>query len=216
MFVSGVSDLIEKECCMAMLENDMNIDFLVIYAQGIEKEKLEERSRETKRYRLDDNSPQGRLDGHGCPRFQQRFSGQSSSKVPPRFYKERVFNPKSQGKGIRSLFPSCSRCGKRHEGKCLASMNGCYGYGEIGHKIRDCLILKARRREGKKTLLGCVKCDRSHEGECLAGSNICFGYGNLGHKIRHCSTVARNEGDSRLRSQPYLSFGLVRFSWFRY
>jgi len=42
-------------------------------------------------------------------------------------------------------------------------------------------------------------------GKCLAGSNVCFGCGELGHKIRHCPTVARNEGDSRRRSQPYPS-----------
>ncbi|XP_049394763.1 uncharacterized protein LOC125859071 [Solanum stenotomum] len=51
--------------------------------------------------------------------------------------------------------------------------------------------------------------DRRHVGKCLAGSNVCFGCGELVHKIRHCPTVARNEGNSRRRSQPYLSSGPI-------
>uniref|UniRef100_M1DEG7 Polyprotein n=1 Tax=Solanum tuberosum TaxID=4113 RepID=M1DEG7_SOLTU len=48
-FVSGVSDLIEKECSMDILKNDTNIDHLVIHAQRFEREKLDERSRGPKR-----------------------------------------------------------------------------------------------------------------------------------------------------------------------
>ncbi|WMV49837.1 hypothetical protein MTR67_043222 [Solanum verrucosum] len=38
-------------------------------------------------------------------------------KVPPRFSKEKVSYPKSQGKGSGSLFPTCAWYGKSHEGK---------------------------------------------------------------------------------------------------
>lgn len=31
-FVSDVSDLIVKKCCIAMFDNDINIDSLVIYS----------------------------------------------------------------------------------------------------------------------------------------------------------------------------------------
>uniref|UniRef100_M1DHJ3 Gag-pol protein n=1 Tax=Solanum tuberosum TaxID=4113 RepID=M1DHJ3_SOLTU len=37
------------------------------------------------------------------------------------------------------------------------------------------------------------------------GSNACFGCGKKDHKIRHYPSVAKNEGDSNRRAQPYLS-----------
>lgn len=40
-FVSGVYDLIEKECSMVKLMNDINVDHLMIHAQLFEKEKIE-------------------------------------------------------------------------------------------------------------------------------------------------------------------------------
>uniref|UniRef100_M1DF30 CCHC-type domain-containing protein n=1 Tax=Solanum tuberosum TaxID=4113 RepID=M1DF30_SOLTU len=41
-------------------------------------------------------------------------------------------------------------CGKKHEGKCLAGREGCFGCGGTGYKMRDCPKAKAMRREGKK------------------------------------------------------------------
>jgi len=112
-FVLGVSDLVVKEYRTTMLGHDINISRLMIYAQRIEKEKLRERSKETKRYRIDDdNSSNKRFDGHGRPRFQQRFSEQDPSRIPPRFSKGRVSNQKSQGKDRRPIFFTCSSCGK--------------------------------------------------------------------------------------------------------
>ncbi|WMV50218.1 hypothetical protein MTR67_043603, partial [Solanum verrucosum] len=49
-----------------------------------------------------------------------------------------------------ALTPPYARCGKRHKGRCLAGLRGCYGCGESGYKIRDCPILIARGREGKQ------------------------------------------------------------------
>uniref|UniRef100_M1DQG8 Gag-pol polyprotein n=1 Tax=Solanum tuberosum TaxID=4113 RepID=M1DQG8_SOLTU len=48
-FVSGVFDLIAKECSMVILRSEMDIDCLVIYARCFEKEKHEERARGIKR-----------------------------------------------------------------------------------------------------------------------------------------------------------------------
>jgi len=96
-FVSGVSNLIAKECSMVMLRIDMDIDCLVIHARCFEREKLEERSRGTKRYRLGDgNSSQGRLN-------RPKFYGQSFSKVYPRLKQKRVSNAKSQANDGRTL-----------------------------------------------------------------------------------------------------------------
>jgi len=39
-FVSGLSDLMIRECIVVMLENDMDMDRLVIRAQRFENEKL--------------------------------------------------------------------------------------------------------------------------------------------------------------------------------
>ncbi|WMV49832.1 hypothetical protein MTR67_043217 [Solanum verrucosum] len=78
------------------------------------------------------------------------FNKGFTDKVPPRFSKERVCNPKSQGKGSGSLFPNCARCVKRHEGKCLADREGCYSCGKSGHKMRDCPMLMTKGREGKQ------------------------------------------------------------------
>lgn len=45
-----------------MLDHDMDISRLMIYAQGVDEEKLKERFLEKNRFRTDDlNSPQGRF-----------------------------------------------------------------------------------------------------------------------------------------------------------
>ncbi|XP_049391320.1 uncharacterized protein LOC125855617 [Solanum stenotomum] len=67
---------------------------------------------------------------------------------------------------------------------------------------------KPQRESSGILVLDCGKCGRKHVGECLAGSNACFGCGKMDHKIRHCPLVAKNEGDSRHRAQPYPSSGL--------
>jgi len=76
-----------------------------------------------------------------------------------------VPNPKPQGgnNGGSSL-TTCARCGRKHEGKCLAGTYGCFGCGKSGHKMRDCLMLKAKVREGKQAL-------PSHSGLSVAKQN---------------------------------------------
>ncbi|WMV13447.1 hypothetical protein MTR67_006832 [Solanum verrucosum] len=141
-FVSGLSDLIIKECSMVLLENDMDMDHLMIRAQRFEKEKLEERSRGTKRYRLEDDN------------FSLEESyGQSFYNIPPKFNQKKVFTPKSQGvsgSGSYVIRPTCARCGKKHDGKCLAGTKDCYGCGRNDHKIRDCPVLATRGKERNK------------------------------------------------------------------
>ncbi|KAK4717981.1 hypothetical protein R3W88_016319 [Solanum pinnatisectum] len=49
--------------------------------------------------------------------------------------------------GSRALLPSCYKCGRKHEGKCLVSSNSCFGCGTIDHKIRDCPSVAKNKRD---------------------------------------------------------------------
>ena len=53
-FLMGVSSLVEKERCMSMLHNDVDISRLMLYAKEIEESKLREISREGKMPRSDE------------------------------------------------------------------------------------------------------------------------------------------------------------------
>ncbi|KAH0768772.1 hypothetical protein KY290_012753 [Solanum tuberosum] len=85
----------------------------------VSEEKLKEKSREVKRAKT------------------------GSSNAPPKFNKDKLSNPKPQGGNDSgsSLYMSNIRCGKNHEGKCLASTDGCFSCGKSGHKIRNCPML---------------------------------------------------------------------------
>ncbi|XP_049378133.1 uncharacterized protein LOC125842894 [Solanum stenotomum] len=121
-------------------------------AQGLEFIYLRQGNMSVREYAL-------RSGGRGRSRFRQKFSGQGSSSAPSSPNNYRVSNPKPQGDGNRPSMPTCAKCGRNHEGKCLA------------------------------------------------GSNSCFGCGKTDQKIRNCPSVAKNEGDTRRRGQPYPSSG---------
>ncbi|WMV07933.1 hypothetical protein MTR67_001318 [Solanum verrucosum] len=46
---------------------------------------------------------------------------------------------------------SGKRCGKKHDRKCLAGMDGCFNCGMSGHKIRNCPLLVTKGRECRQT-----------------------------------------------------------------
>uniref|UniRef100_M1DQA4 Gag-pol polyprotein n=1 Tax=Solanum tuberosum TaxID=4113 RepID=M1DQA4_SOLTU len=100
-------------------------------------------SREVKRARTNDGKfPNAMFDTQGRPKSKQRYSSQDSSNTP-RF---------DQDKGCGSPLPNstCTKCGRIHYGKFLAVMDGFYGCGNSGHKMRDFPVLKAKGREDKQ------------------------------------------------------------------
>lgn len=140
--------MVVKQCCTAMLINDIDISFIMVHSQHIEEENLKERSKEVKRAKNGDgNFSLASSDGHGHPRFRQRFSGLLSSNAPPKFKNYRVSNPKTQGgngNGSSLPMPTCTKCGKMHECKSLFDMDGCFDCGKSGHKMRVFLILATK------------------------------------------------------------------------
>lgn len=147
-FVSRVSNMIFKECFTTMLVHDMYISRLMVHAQQIEEKNLKEISREELMDIMDDeNLVHARFGRWVRCRFRQRYSGQGSTKAPPKPRNERVSNSKPQGDNCKSLISTCAKCGRNHEGKCLEGSNGCFGCGKMDHKIRDWLSIANNNRD---------------------------------------------------------------------
>ena len=45
---------------------------------------------------------------------------------------------------------TCTRCGRKHYGKCLAGMDICFCSGKSFQKISDCPSLSTKERDGSK------------------------------------------------------------------
>jgi len=86
-----------------------------------------------------------RSNEQGQPRFKKRSSNQDSSNTL------RV----NQEKGSGSPFPkpTCTKCGKKHHGKCLAGTNGFYSCGKNDHHVKNFHTLTAKGREAKQASL---------------------------------------------------------------
>ncbi|WMV58499.1 hypothetical protein MTR67_051884 [Solanum verrucosum] len=98
--------------------------------------------------------------GHGRSWNRQKFFGIGFSN-DPKYKDEKVSTPRPQGMSNESLWLTCSRCGKRHEGKCLAGRDGCFGCGESSHMKKDCPKAKATIREGNQ--VACSGGDVEHQ-----------------------------------------------------
>ncbi|TMX04920.1 hypothetical protein EJD97_003882 [Solanum chilense] len=125
-----------------MLNNDMTLSRLIVYAQPIEESKLKTTSRNMKRSGSSDQDQ---------TRFKKRAQGQEE----PRSAKVKL--EKRGGSQNGKLM--CVTCGKRHYGKCLDGNSGFYGCGKDDHKVMDRPTIAARGREGKQVARNLPKDD---------------------------------------------------------
>ena len=68
-FVIGVDDLVKEECHMVILNGDMTLSRLMVYAQSIEESKFGRRSRDVKRRR--------RIEEQAQPKFKNKSPNQN-------------------------------------------------------------------------------------------------------------------------------------------
>ena len=60
--------------------------------------------------------------------------------------KGKASGSKSQGSGLRTkTYPTFPKCGKNHPDKWPAGKEGCFGCGQFGHRLRDCLSQQGQR-----------------------------------------------------------------------
>ncbi|XP_055814547.1 uncharacterized protein LOC129884242 [Solanum dulcamara] len=140
-FILGVSDLVLKECRTTILIKEMNMPTLMTHAKQIKKEKLKKRSRgESNRARTDgEKFSHGKSSNDGLPQFLQKYICKNSfNTLAPKFSKDRVSNPNPQGDALSGQpISPCKKCDKKHIGKCLTRSGACFGYGNMGHQVKD-------------------------------------------------------------------------------
>ncbi|XP_049362923.1 uncharacterized protein LOC125827652 [Solanum verrucosum] len=53
-------------------------------------------------------------------------------------HKGRASGSRSQWSALgKSTYPTCPKCGKNHLGECLAGKEGCFGYDQSVHRLKD-------------------------------------------------------------------------------
>lgn len=53
---------------------------------------------------------------------------------------------------VFTLYPTCRKCGKNHLKEFLYGKEGCYGYGQVGHKLKDYISNRQGNKGGRAQL----------------------------------------------------------------
>ncbi|KAL2471983.1 RNA-binding protein 1-like [Abeliophyllum distichum] len=105
--------------------------------------------------------------------------------------------------------PSCLKCGKKHEGRCLKRNRICYRCGNKGHFVKDCTHNQLEKVEKSKENVGvfalphqgaeedtrCKKCGKRREGECLKVT--CYRCGNERYFVKDRTQNHKVENQSK-------------------
>ncbi|XP_070003070.1 uncharacterized protein [Nicotiana sylvestris] len=123
-FVLGLSDDLFADANIAAQNNDMAITKMVAFVQGNEDRGKHQFFKKSK------SGPAPSSASAPVPR----------SKFNKKNQNFRTADSQSQASvGYRVPgYPICNTCGKRHPGLCRLGTNGCFGYGQQGHFLRDC------------------------------------------------------------------------------
>lgn len=109
-FISDMSNLVLSKCQMDMHVKEMDISYLMTYEEKIEKEKLREHAKESKKAWMDGGGfSHQRSEGHRRLRSGQRLVNQRSTNTPPKFNKNKRANPNPQGGSGAQASPNCSK-----------------------------------------------------------------------------------------------------------
>ena len=95
-FLTGVSNDLVEECNSTIIDDNINVSRLIVYAQQVEITRFRRKSREAKKAKsYEGSSSKGRLDIQEKPRFKKRFYSQVPTKFP-KARDDKVSKPKSQ------------------------------------------------------------------------------------------------------------------------
>lgn len=154
-FIIGISGLVPKKYRTMMLNRDMDLARLMIYAQQIKVDKLRERERMrgSKRLRSDHHEfSWPKFYGGNHPQFQKRSSALvpslASSPVLRGSSEQggRPFMSGSQNSVTQLCHPPCAKYGRNHLGEYFGDARGCLSYGKEGHRLID----YAHARQGNR------------------------------------------------------------------
>lgn len=136
-----------------MFIGDMNIGSLMVHIKQVEKDKAKLREEfRNKRTKTGGSEFSQQKSGRGSRTSHQHisltpsqlsFSAPTQSFRPHHNQRDRASGTQSQGSvaGGRNYL-ACNKCGRNHLGESMLGQNVFFGYGQDGHKLRECPFSK--------------------------------------------------------------------------